>query len=743
MKTKISRITSLVCSLFMALVMLLTVLVLTMSDVQAASCTDDVLRVKKGASGAADGCSWDDAFPDLQLALAAAESGDQIWVASGVYTPGLMVTDTFEVPSAVKVYGGFVGNETELDQRDWQANVTVLSGDIDGDDVVDENGVVLTTTNIMGDNSYHVLLFDGTSAPITETTYLNGFSITAGDYHGFDNGGGGMLCNGNGVGSDCSPTLINITFRGSLSSQLGGAMFINGDDGGNSNPSLMNVLFSHNSADHGGGGMNNRDGSPMLTDVIFISNTTSGFGGGMANQSGLPVLINVRFESNTAAGGGGMVDVGGRPVLTDVTFISNTASYDGGGMFVDEYSYPKLYDVEFINNYALRYGGGMFNNYDGFPTLDHVVFLENSADSHGGGLYNYFSNAIITDTIFIGNSTDSYGGGLYNLGNNLTLRNSVFLGNDALYGGAIVNYGNELTITNVLIGGNFAERDAGGVLNYGGGSVELNNVTVSGNFAERDGGGVVNYNGVSVKLNNVTVGGNVAEHLGGGMLSDRDSNISVNNSIFENNQDSSGIGTITATSTVSDNSVVTLTNSLIQGSGGSDNWLALSHVDGGDNIDSDPLFIEPIDLSAVPTTTGNLRLQFGSPAIDTGRNDLVPNGVAEDLDGKPRIINSIVDMGAYETNLFYTLTVQAEGAGVVASIPTGIDCGVTCTAVFEENEVVTLTAVADTNAIFTGWSGGGCADVADCVLTMTESQVVTAAFKPNYTVYLPIIVRDD
>jgi hypothetical protein len=41
---------------------------------------------------------------------------------------------------------------------------------------------------------------------------------------------------------------------------------------------------------------------------------------------------------------------------------------------------------------------------------------------------------------------------------------------------------------------------------------------------------------------------------------------------------------------------------------------------------------------------------------------------------------------------------------------------------------VTLTATADTGSIFTGWSGGGCSDTVNCVVTMSQAQSVTAVF---------------
>ena len=92
-----------------------------------------------------DGTTWATAFSDLESALAVAVDGDDVWVAEGVYTPSepfdLDASGevdprevTFRVPSGVAVYGGFDGSEGTLMERDWLVNVTVLSGDIDGND---------------------------------------------------------------------------------------------------------------------------------------------------------------------------------------------------------------------------------------------------------------------------------------------------------------------------------------------------------------------------------------------------------------------------------------------------------------------------------------------------------------------------------------------------------------------------------------------------------------------------------
>jgi len=77
----------------------------------------------------------------------------------------------------VALYGGFAGSETTRDERDWQANVTVLGGDLAGDDATDPHGAVTDTAHIVGGNAYHVVSSDGS---VTATTGLDGFAITWG-----------------------------------------------------------------------------------------------------------------------------------------------------------------------------------------------------------------------------------------------------------------------------------------------------------------------------------------------------------------------------------------------------------------------------------------------------------------------------------------------------------------------------------------------------------------------------------
>ncbi len=200
---------------------------------QPAGSLSSIRYVKPGAGG---GCSgWADAC-ELQTALGAAFSGDQIWAAEGIYYPGPsgVVTYTFRLKSGVALYGGFAGTEASLEERDWTEHLTILSGDIDGD-------------GTLAGNAYHVV----TSAGVTTTAVLDGFTITGGNANGSDSlhrWGGGMYNDGS------SPTLTNVIFNGNTATSSGGGMF----NYNYSSPTLTDVSFNGNTAAVAGGMYNYR-----------------------------------------------------------------------------------------------------------------------------------------------------------------------------------------------------------------------------------------------------------------------------------------------------------------------------------------------------------------------------------------------------------------------------------------------------------------------------------------------------
>jgi hypothetical protein len=112
----------------MVLIMLTAAFGLT-QKVYAAGPT--ILYVDMDALGASDGSSWENAYPTLQDALdwtnAHGSASFEIWIAEGEYYPdeggGRIDNDrseSFRIEwNNVQIYGGFIGDETDRCQRDW------------------------------------------------------------------------------------------------------------------------------------------------------------------------------------------------------------------------------------------------------------------------------------------------------------------------------------------------------------------------------------------------------------------------------------------------------------------------------------------------------------------------------------------------------------------------------------------------------------------------------------------------
>lgn len=264
-----------------------------------------IYYVNKTVASSGNCLSWATACKHLQDALAKnPPSGSQIWVAAGTYYPNEATSggpySTFTIPPGIAVYGGFAGTESAPAERDLATNLTVLSGN----------------------KLYRVVTMNGTLGspvvPITSTTRLDGFTITAGktpDVSSDGGGGGGLLCLGSewGDGSgpgNCSPTLANLTFTDNTA-WYGGAIF-NAGRGGVSSPTLINVIFRGNTAtvSPGGGaifnlGDNSGTSSPTLMNVTFSGNSSTTYGGAITNYGAgsLPVLTNTILWGNTASSG--------------------------------------------------------------------------------------------------------------------------------------------------------------------------------------------------------------------------------------------------------------------------------------------------------------------------------------------------------------------------------------------------------------------------------------------------------
>jgi len=344
-----------------------------------------VIYVDDDAAVVNNGTSWTNAYPCLQNALADVVSGDEIWVAQGIYKPDREVIKgrdtriaasgdreaTFQLINGVVIKGGYAGiNQQDPNTRDFELYETILSGDLNGDDVDVADPCDLPTGPTRAENSYRVVMGDGTD----QTAIFDGFTVTGGNANGFStrNCGGG-LHNLRG-----SPTLRDCTFVANTASDLGGGLY-NVDS---SSPILLNCTFIGNSAE-GGGGLGNRNYSnPKVDNCVFIGNS-SGDGAGVCNQLSSPTLSNCTFEGNKAfAGGGGMNNYNdSAPIVDTCKFTGNTAGWVGGAI-CDSNSVTKITNCLFCNNLADGDGVIFFDNCIG-SMVANCTFAGNTALCNG------------------------------------------------------------------------------------------------------------------------------------------------------------------------------------------------------------------------------------------------------------------------------------------------------------------------------------------------------------------------
>ena len=343
-----------------------------------------IIYVDDDAAGANDGSSWENAYTFLQDALADANSAEkpiEIRVAQGIYRPDQGASQTpsdrtasFRLINGVAIKGGYAG-AVEPNTVDIELFETILSGDLDVNDVIDVNekwALLFEPTRY--ENSFHVV----TGSSTDRTAVLDGCTISGGNASGFGfpfSGGGMYNENGN-------PTLSNCKFTANSALMRAGGIY-----NFYSNPVLTNCMFIWNSGCSISGGMYNYHSNPILIDCTFRDNDGGTNGGGIYNDISNPTLIRCRFISNMGDYGGGMFNADSNPTLTNCTFTQNMPCWSATDVFPS--------------------GGGMYNFSNSNPILTNCIFNGNRAEYDGGGMYNFNSSPILTNCTFAENSAEN------------------------------------------------------------------------------------------------------------------------------------------------------------------------------------------------------------------------------------------------------------------------------------------------------------------------------------------------
>ncbi|MBN1513142.1 MAG: right-handed parallel beta-helix repeat-containing protein, partial [Phycisphaerae bacterium] len=237
------------------------------------------------------------------------------------------------------VYGGFAGTETQLSERDWVANVTILDGQADGRVVTVSAGHEIST--------------------------IDGFTIR----NGSSPNGGGIYC------LYAAPTIANNTITGN-SSYYGGGIYCY-----YASPTIDNNTITGNSASYYGGGVYCSYASPTIANNTITGNfVLFNGGGGIYCSSSSPTIANNTITGNHGGYRGGGIYSGSdcSPTIANNTITENSASSSGGGIYCGGSS-PTI-----ANTIVAFNSSGIYKEGSGTPVLRYNCVYGNTAYNYSG-----------------------------------------------------------------------------------------------------------------------------------------------------------------------------------------------------------------------------------------------------------------------------------------------------------------------------------------------------------------------
>jgi predicted outer membrane repeat protein len=405
------------------------------------------------ASQNPDGLSWDTAFPNLQEAIDAAETGQEIWVAEGVYHPTEIDpfsaaedsadprARTFFLKEGIAIVGGFAGTENSISERPGNLK-TVLSGDFNQDDVWTENGMLTEEEKEkFFENAYHVVAAFDLQIPVL----LMSLEITGGFAMEFAEVEGNRIVV-DGAGGNYGAGLVMVS----------------------SNIQIAECRFFRNIAAHGGGaiyasGLTTPVGSQTIGGNFASINLLDGFGNTEFEQN----HVAENSETGLFAGSGGAVSILDNTLadFRGAIFIDNSAPV-GGAVSIGGYAHLDAYlnqvDLALEQPTAVFVNCGFWGN----KALTESDSDSNLVSGYGGAICAfYFANLEVASCYF---------------GFNQSLTNNYFGsdGDEGGWGGAIGIYaGATARIALTVFDNNFADA--------GGGAIDIGEY-VSGSTASLD-----------------------------------------------------------------------------------------------------------------------------------------------------------------------------------------------------------------------------------------------------------------
>jgi uncharacterized repeat protein (TIGR01451 family) len=386
------------------------------------------------------GCDFD----TVQGAVDGASAGDEIRVATGVYT-GVSaragVTQVVYISKSVTVRGGYT-------TTDWSVPNPMSS-----------------PTTLDAEGQGRVLYIAAGVSPTVEGLRITGGSARGlgGGPSGQDAGGGAYVQRAAATISGCQVVSNTALWGGGLYVLDSTTMVLNNQIGGNEGLDV-------DSDQPKGGGVYVRGGAAVLAGNTITANLGNwDFGGGLYLYRSDAVLQANRVTSNVARfDGGGLFSWEGAPRLLDNLFSGN-AGEEGGGVYLYESDGGELTGNEFVSNTASDHGGGLFF-YRGPALLTRSTIRSNSA-RYGGGAFLYETTAALSGSTIAANSAITSGGGLYFLRADVTLTNTMVLDNRAGEAGdGIQSYASSMHLLHSTIARNRSSDKGSGIDLYAGGS---------------------------------------------------------------------------------------------------------------------------------------------------------------------------------------------------------------------------------------------------------------------------------
>jgi len=393
-----------------------------------------------------------------QHAVDMAASGDEILIATGVYTDVSVrprsdvtvtgvVTQVVYISKTVTIRGGYT-------TTNWTVPYPVTQPV-----TLDAQGRG-RTIYVTGDISPTI---EGLRITGGKAAGLQGY-----EYFGSYDAGGGVYV------ITATATLNHNWIVSNTSSYVGGGLYL-----GFSSARLYGNVISGNVAAAGAGAATYNSLATLEGNTI-VSNTATNLGGGLYLFSSNAAIKGNAIVSNTASVLGGGVDVAScNPTFNDNLVSGNTANR-GGGLYL-WYSHSALTNNVIAGNQADTTGSGLWIG-GSRPHLVHNTIARNMGGA-GQGVYvtddgsGSFSTVAMTNTILVSHTVGVTA--TTASGNQAVLNGVLWYGNMANYGGL-----GTITVTNAITGNPAFAPDGYHLLP---GSPAINAGVVSGVAADIDG----------------------------------------------------------------------------------------------------------------------------------------------------------------------------------------------------------------------------------------------------------------